>query len=73
MQVPVKIIVDTDTKEFEITVGTPPASSLIKNFITSSKAILVARSIGKAKAPVLIAGKAIVFTLFLTAIVNELT
>jgi len=30
MQVPVKIIVDTDTKEFEITVGTPPASSLIK-------------------------------------------
>lgn len=29
MQVPVKIIVDGDTKEFEITVGTPPASSLI--------------------------------------------
>ncbi len=30
MQVPVKVIVDTDTKEFEITVGTPPASALIK-------------------------------------------
>ncbi|MBD3259569.1 50S ribosomal protein L11 [Candidatus Woesearchaeota archaeon] len=30
MQVPVKIIVDTDTKEFEIQVGTPPASQLIK-------------------------------------------
>ncbi len=30
MQVPVKVIVDSDTKEFEITVGTPPASSLIK-------------------------------------------
>lgn len=30
MQVPVKVIVDTETKEFKITVGTPPASSLIK-------------------------------------------
>ncbi|MBR9683491.1 50S ribosomal protein L11 [Candidatus Woesearchaeota archaeon] len=30
MQVPVKVIVDSDTKEFEVTVGTPPASSLIK-------------------------------------------
>jgi len=29
MQVPVKISIDTDTKEFEITIGTPPASSLI--------------------------------------------
>jgi large subunit ribosomal protein L11 len=29
MQVPVKVIVDTETKEFEITVGTPPAASLI--------------------------------------------
>jgi len=30
MQVPVKVIVDSETKEFEVTVGTPPASSLIK-------------------------------------------
>ena len=30
MQVPVKIIVDTDTKTFEITIGTPPTSGLIK-------------------------------------------
>lgn len=30
MQVPVKVIIDTDTKEFEITIGTPPASGLIK-------------------------------------------
>ncbi|MBW3012512.1 50S ribosomal protein L11 [Candidatus Woesearchaeota archaeon] len=30
MQVPVKVIVDTDTKAFEIEVGTPPASVLIK-------------------------------------------
>jgi large subunit ribosomal protein L11 len=30
MQVPVKVTVDTDTKEFEIEVGTPPASALIK-------------------------------------------
>ncbi|MBI5224952.1 50S ribosomal protein L11 [Candidatus Micrarchaeota archaeon] len=30
MQVPVKVIVDTDSKEFEISVGTPPVSALIK-------------------------------------------
>lgn len=30
MQVPVKVIIETDTKEFEIEVGTPPASALIK-------------------------------------------
>lgn len=30
MQVPVKVDVDDKTKEFEITVGTPPASGLIK-------------------------------------------
>jgi large subunit ribosomal protein L11 len=30
MQVPVKVIVDKDTKKFEITIGTPPASALIK-------------------------------------------
>ena len=29
MQVPVKVTIDTDTKAFEISVGTPPASSLI--------------------------------------------
>ena len=30
MQVPVKVIIDTDTKEFDVEVGTPPASALIK-------------------------------------------
>ncbi len=30
MQVPVKVIIDTDTKEFSIKIGTPPASELIK-------------------------------------------
>jgi large subunit ribosomal protein L11 len=30
MQVPVKVIIDDETKEFEIEVGTPPASALIK-------------------------------------------
>ncbi|MBT3408548.1 50S ribosomal protein L11 [Candidatus Woesearchaeota archaeon] len=30
MQVPVTVIVDTDTKEFTIKIGTPPASQLIK-------------------------------------------
>jgi len=29
MKVPVKVIVDSTTKKFEITVGTPPATSLI--------------------------------------------
>ena len=29
MQVPVKVIVDSDTKEFEIEIGTPPAAALI--------------------------------------------
>ncbi|MBS3170200.1 50S ribosomal protein L11 [Candidatus Woesearchaeota archaeon] len=30
MKVPIKIIVDTETKEFEILIGTPPASGLVK-------------------------------------------
>src|SRR3990167_454475 len=30
MQVPVKIFIDRETKEYEITIGTPPASGLIK-------------------------------------------
>jgi large subunit ribosomal protein L11 len=30
MQVPVKVEVDTDTKTFTISIGTPPASALIK-------------------------------------------
>jgi large subunit ribosomal protein L11 len=30
MQVPVKVVVDSDTKEFIISIGTPPASALIK-------------------------------------------
>lgn len=30
MQVPVKVIIDSETKEFDIEVGTPPASALIK-------------------------------------------
>ena len=30
MEVPVKIVVDTDTKKFTISVGTPPVTSMIK-------------------------------------------
>lgn len=30
MQVPVKVTIDTDSKEFSIEIGTPPASALIK-------------------------------------------
>jgi len=37
MKVPVKIIVDTETKAFEITVGTPPVSDLIKKEIGIQK------------------------------------
>ncbi len=30
MEVPVKVVVDTDTKKFSISVGTPPVTSMIK-------------------------------------------
>ena len=30
MKVPVKVIIDTDKKDFEIKIGSPPASSLLK-------------------------------------------
>lgn len=42
-----------------------------KNFLTSETAILVARSNGNLYTPVLIAGNAIVFTLFFTASSSE--
>lgn len=38
MQVPVKIEVDTETKEYKILVGTPPVSSLIKKELGIEKA-----------------------------------
>lgn len=38
MQVPVKIIIDRDTKEVEIEVGIPPVSSMIKKEIGIEKA-----------------------------------
>ena len=37
MKVPVKVIVDPKTKNFEIEVGTPPAASLILNELGSEK------------------------------------
>ena len=37
MKVPVKVIVDPKTKDFEIQVGTPPASSLILNELGAEK------------------------------------
>lgn len=37
MKVPVKVIVDTDTKEFNIEVGTPPASQLLKKELKLDK------------------------------------
>ncbi len=37
MQVPIKIKVDSDTKTFEISIGTPPASGLIKKELNLEK------------------------------------
>ena len=37
MKVPVKVIVDTETKEYTIEIGTPPASQLIKTELGISK------------------------------------
>lgn len=37
MKVPVKVIIDTKTKDFKIEVGTPPAASLILNEIGAEK------------------------------------
>src|SRR3972149_9045150 len=37
MQVPVKVVVDGATKEFEIKVGSPPVSSLIKKELKKEK------------------------------------
>lgn len=37
MKVPVKITVDTETKEFSLTIGTPPASQLLKSEINIDK------------------------------------
>lgn len=37
MKVPVKVIVDTETKEYDIEIGTPPASQLIKSEIGIKK------------------------------------
>jgi len=38
MKVPVKVIIDKDTKEFTIEIGTPPASQLIKKELGIAKA-----------------------------------
>lgn len=38
MQVPVKVIIDTETKAFEISIGTPPATALIKQELNIKKA-----------------------------------
>ncbi len=43
MDVPVKVIVDRDTKEFEISIGTPPTTALLK------KEIFVEKGSGSAK------------------------
>ena len=38
LKIPVKVIVDLDDKSFEVTVGTPPTSELIKNELGLKKA-----------------------------------
>ena len=37
MEVPVKIIVDTETKEYTVTVGTPPTTSMIRKEMKKDK------------------------------------
>ena len=37
MDVPVKVIVDTETKKFIVTVGTPPVTSMIKKEMNAKK------------------------------------
>ena len=37
MKVPVKVTVDTETKEFEVIIGTPPVSALIKKELSIDK------------------------------------
>lgn len=37
MQVPVSVIIDTETKEYTITIGTPPTSALIKKELNLKK------------------------------------
>ena len=37
MKVPVKIAIDSDTKEFEISIGTPPTTALIKDELNIEK------------------------------------
>ncbi len=37
MQVPVKVVVDTETKKYTITVGTPPVSSMLKKELRAQK------------------------------------
>ena len=37
MKVPVKVVVDTETKAYEIEIGTPPASQLIKSELGLAK------------------------------------
>ena len=37
MKVPVKVIVDTETKQYDIEIGTPPASQLVKTELGISK------------------------------------
>ena len=41
MQVPVKIIVDTQTKKFEIEVGMPPVSAMLKKELKKDKLTIV--------------------------------
>ncbi|MCA9477780.1 MAG: 50S ribosomal protein L11 [Nanoarchaeota archaeon] len=37
MQVPIKVIIDTETKAYEIEIGTPPATALIKQELNIKK------------------------------------
>lgn len=44
MEVPVKVIVDTETKKFTISVGTPPVSSMLKKELNAKKLATVSEN-----------------------------
>lgn len=46
MKIPIEVIIDTETKEFEIKVGSPPTSALIKRELNLEKGTQDGTSVG---------------------------
>ncbi len=41
MQIPIKVIVDTETKKFEVTVGSPPVTAMLKKELGKDKLLKI--------------------------------